>query len=189
MAYTTPDEWDAHYTNGMKFRQLGDTERQLLAAHARAPEKGLALDIGCGLGDLARHLADIGYTVDAIDFAPAALTHAQDHTPTDLAVTYLVHDIDRDGTDGLPHPAYDLIIFRLSWAFVRDRTRVMNRLRERLRPGGTFVVITPTAANVPDDRRDIALEEEELGLLCEGWHVAERHDADGLAFILLRGPA
>ncbi len=23
MAYTTPAEWDTHYTNGMKFRQLG----------------------------------------------------------------------------------------------------------------------------------------------------------------------
>ncbi|MDT0464796.1 methyltransferase, FxLD system [Streptomyces gibsoniae] len=189
MAFTTPDEWDSHYANGKTFRQLGDAERRLLAEHAPAPDQGLALDVGCGMGELARHLSDSGYTVDAVDFAPGALTHAQDQTPTDSAVTYLVHDIDRDGTDGLPHPAYDLITFRLSWAFVHDRTRVMNRLRERLRPGGTLLVITPTTADVPDDRRDIALDEDELGLLCEGWHCAERHDADGLAFIVLRGPA
>ncbi|MEU9410113.1 methyltransferase, FxLD system [Streptomyces sp. NPDC048281] len=188
-AFTTPDEWDSHYAKGKTFRQLGDAERRLLAKHAPAPDQGHAMDIGCGLGELARHLAETGYTVDAVDYAPAALSRAQDHTPTASTVTYLVHDIERDGTDGLPHPAYDLITIRLVWAFVRDRTRVMNRLRERLRPGGTLVVITSVTTNVPDERRDIALDEDELGLLCEGWRFAERHDADGLAFIVLRGPA
>nr|WP_277349317.1 methyltransferase, FxLD system [Streptomyces sp. N502] len=161
----------------------------MLAHHAAAPDGGLALDVGCGTGELARHLAASGYTVDAIDYAPAALTHAEAHNTGASTVTYQVRDIERDGLDGLPHPTYDLIVFRLSWAFIRDRTRVMNRLREHLRRGGAVCVITPVAAALPDNKRDIALDDEEIDLLCAGWTVAERHDVDGLAFIVLRHPA
>ncbi|MEU6064495.1 MULTISPECIES: methyltransferase, FxLD system [Streptomyces] len=189
MGHTTPDEWDSHYASGKSFRPLGDAERRLLAEHAPATPGGRALDVGCGLGELARHLASAGYQVDAIDYAPAALTHAEAQNTAATAVTYRLADIDRDGLDDLPHPAYDLITFRLSWAFVRDRTRIINRLRERLRPGGTLCIITPVTEAAPDSRQDIALDEKEICLLREGWTVAERHDADGLAFVVLRDPA
>ncbi|GGN96576.1 hypothetical protein GCM10011579_098180 [Streptomyces albiflavescens] len=58
MGYTTSDEWDTHYASGKTFRHLGDAERQLLTEHAPAPQGGLALDIGCGLGELAGHSVD-----------------------------------------------------------------------------------------------------------------------------------
>jgi protein-L-isoaspartate(D-aspartate) O-methyltransferase len=188
VGYTTPGEWDAHYAGGNAFRDLGDAERRLLAEHTPPPQDGLALDIGCGLGELARHLAHLGYQVDAFDYAPSSLTLAEAQDPS-AAVTYRLFDVERDSLDSLPHPAYDLITFRLSWAFIRDRTRVMNRVRERLRPGGALCVITPVADAVPKDKRDIALDEDELELLCADWSVADRYDADGLALIVLRHPS
>jgi len=185
------DAWDAHYADGKTFSPLRDSERALLAEHAPAPEGGgHALDIGCGLGELARHLAESGYEVDAVDFAPAALARAEaQRFAADSAVNYHLLDIEHDSLDALPHPAYDLITFRLSWAFVHDRTRVMNRLRERLRPGGVVCVTTPVAEGAADGRRSIALDDEEIRALCGSWAVAERYDADGLAFVVLRGPA
>ncbi|GGZ93023.1 methyltransferase, FxLD system [Streptomyces bluensis] len=190
MAYTGQKEWDEHYAGGQGFRQLGESERTLLAEHAPAPiEGGRALDIGCGTGELARHLAASSYRVDAVDYCPAAVDLAREGGDGTGDITYRVFDIERDCLDDLPHAAYDLITFRLSWAFIRDRTRVMNRLRERLRPGGTLCVITPIATALPDSKRGIALDDDELGLLCAGWNVAEQYDADGLAFVVLREPA
>ncbi|MDG9720267.1 NUDIX domain-containing protein [Streptomyces sp. DH24] len=187
MTHSPPESWDAHCTSGRTFRRLGDAERELLAEHAPAPDGGRALDIGCGLGELARHLAAGGYRVDAVDCAPDAVAQAAAHPENDGAVTYRVLDIERDGLGDLG-PAYDLITFRLSWAFLHDRTRVMRRLRERLRPGGTLCVITPVAGTTPPGRRRTALDEDEIALLRAGWGTADRHDAEGLAFVVLRDP-
>ncbi|MEW1648450.1 NUDIX domain-containing protein [Streptomyces sp. NPDC091219] len=187
------DVWDAHYAAGKNFSALRDTERSLIAEHAPVPEGGgRALDVGCGLGELARHLAESGYEVDAVDFAPTALDRAAlaalDRSDVQPATpVYHLLDIERDGLDVLAS-AYDLITLRLSWAFVHDRTRVMNRLRERLRPDGAVCVITPVAEGVADAKRSIALDEGELDVLCAGWGSAERYDADGLAFVVLRDP-
>ncbi|OEV19569.1 methyltransferase [Streptomyces nanshensis] len=83
---------------------------------------------------------------------------------------------------------YDLITMRLVYPFVGDRGRVVHGLGERLREGGALVVITPTVGNTPVERRGIALDEDELTLLGAGWKTVERADADGLAFLVLRGP-
>ncbi|MEU9288790.1 class I SAM-dependent methyltransferase [Streptomyces sp. NPDC048275] len=75
MAYTEHKEWDA---GGQGFQQLGETEQTLLAEHVPAPtEDGHALDIGCGDGELAVHLASMGYTVDAVDWSESALARAR----------------------------------------------------------------------------------------------------------------
>ncbi|MFE1172824.1 NUDIX domain-containing protein [Streptomyces sp. NPDC058773] len=201
MGHVTQDAWDAHYGEGRSFRPLDDAERALLRELVPAPPGGgHALDLGCGPGELARHLAATGYTVDAVDYAATALaiagqtpsTQTQTETQTSASasgtVRYLQCDIERDSLAGL-RSSYDLVAFRLSYAFIGDRTRIMCRLRERLSPGGAVVVITPVATAVPADRRPIALDEEEITLLTGGWQTVERRDAAGLAFIVLRDPA
>ncbi|MER8091561.1 NUDIX domain-containing protein [Streptomyces sp. NPDC087532] len=84
---------------------------------------------------------------------------------------------------------YDLIVFRLSIVFIRDRASVLRRLAARLRKGGVLVIITPVVEHTAEERRHIALNENELVTLTDGFGHVERFDAEGLAVLVLRGPA
>ncbi|MEV0323228.1 bifunctional class I SAM-dependent methyltransferase/NUDIX hydrolase [Streptomyces sp. NPDC050658] len=188
MGYTQQSEWHDHYARGKKFRALTDSERAVLDTALRPKGPSVALDIGCGLGELAIHLAEMGYTVDAVDYAESAVESAAAQVPDGSDVRFLRHDIEHDDLSGLPHASYDLITFRLSYAFLGNRTWLLNRLRDCLRTGGTICVITPLADAVPEERRDIALDEEEIALATAGWKT-KRCDADDMTMLLLRDPS
>ncbi|MEU5662090.1 methyltransferase, FxLD system [Streptomyces longwoodensis] len=189
MTYTDRDAWEQRYGEGKGWRRLGERERHLLAEHVPVPQGGgRALDVGCGTGELAAHLAGAGYRVDAVDFADSALARARQEHAGIEDVRWLHLDIERDDPALLHAEGYDLITMRLVYPFLTDRGRIVRGLGELLREGGALVVITPIVENTPAERRGIALDGDELTLLGEGWETVERLDADGLAFLVLRGP-
>ncbi len=189
MTYTARGEWEQHYGEQKGWRRLGERERELFAEHAPVPDGGgRALDLGCGTGELAVHLAGVGYTVDAVDFADSAIARAREEHVSVEGVRWLRLDIERDDPGPLHQEGYDLITMRLAYPFLRDRGRNVHGLGERLREGGALVVITPIVENTPAERRGIALDEDEITLLGAGWETVEQLDADGLAFLVLRGP-
>ncbi|MEV7277675.1 methyltransferase, FxLD system [Streptomyces sp. NPDC093111] len=189
MTYTARDQWDKHYSDGKNFREVGERERELLAEQAPAPGGGgRALDVGCGTGEMSVFLASLGYTVDAVDFADSAIARAREEYADVEGVRWLHLDIERDDPATLDEEGYDLVVMRLMYPFLHDRGRVLHGLGERLRDGGALVVITPVVENTPEERRGIALDDDEIALLSANWKTVERLDADGLAFLVLRGP-
>ncbi|MFJ2111927.1 methyltransferase, FxLD system [Streptomyces sp. NPDC087850] len=188
MGYTRT-EWSEHYTGGRGFRGLGDEEKRLLAELAPAPEGGRALDVCCGTGGMAVHLASLGYTVDGVDFSDGALERARTEHAEVETVRWLCLDVEHDDPAGLAEDGYDLIVLRLAIAFIRDRARVLRGLSARLRKDGVLVVITPVVEHTPQEQRHIALDENELAALADGFEHVKRFDAEGLALLALRGPA
>nr|WP_180218781.1 class I SAM-dependent methyltransferase [Streptomyces albus] len=160
----------------------------MLAQRVPAPGGGRALDVGCGTGELAVFLAEQGYAVDAVDFAEGALVRARRERRGAGRIRWLCLDIEQEGTEVLAGDGYEVITLRLVYPFLRDRTRAMRGLGARLRTGGAVVVITPVAANTPEERRNVALDEDEIELLAESWEEVERYDAEGLAVLVLRHP-
>ncbi|MFF3914384.1 methyltransferase [Streptomyces sp. NPDC001852] len=184
--FTTQAEWNTGYAAGHRYRRLGDHERSLLATHVPAPVDGRALDIGCGVGDLAAHLSSLGHRVDAVDWSDNALAEAA--AQHGKAARWLRLDIEGDDWTPLHADGYDVITLRFVYPFLKHRDRTMQALGRRLRAGGAVVVIAPLAADTPAERRGIALDENELARLQAGWSAVERHDTEGLAFVVLRGP-
>ena len=68
---------------------------------------GRALDLGCGAGRNAIHLAAAGFTVDAVDLSPTALTWATDRA-REAGVDVAFHGGDAFALPELTRP-YDLI--------------------------------------------------------------------------------
>ncbi|WP_225850139.1 methyltransferase, FxLD system [Streptomyces sp. HPF1205] len=183
----TRTDWSEHYTQGRGFRRLGNEEKDLLVEHAPASKGGRALDVGCGTGEMSVYLASLGYEVDAVDAVDAALARARTDHP-DATVRWLCLDIERDDPAPLDDTMYDLVVFRLSAAFVNDRTRVLHALGRRLREGGAVLVITPLAAHTSAEKRPIALDEDEITALTCGWTSVQRIAVGELTALILRGP-
>ncbi|MFJ6569366.1 methyltransferase domain-containing protein [Streptomyces sp. NPDC091292] len=183
--FTTQEAWDRDYAEGRPPRPLTDAELSLLADLLPAAE-GRALDVGCGTGELAAHLASAGYTVDAVDRSETALAEAR--TRHGDAARWLRLDIEKDDGASLNDDSYDLITLRCVAPFLSSRNRNLDALGRRLRPDGALVLITPLAANTSAERRDLTLDEDELAHLQNHWAAAERHDVDGLALLVLRRP-
>jgi SAM-dependent methyltransferase len=135
------------------------------------------LDLGCGSGQLALHLARSGAAgVVGIDVSERMLGLAR----TERAhprVTYLLQPMEE--TD-FPPERFDLVVSSLAFHYVRDYRGLVGRIGRWLTPGGVLVFSTEHpiyTARAPDGGVD-------GGKVEEGWLV----DAEGqrLAFSLDR---
>lgn len=116
----------------------------LRAFIAALPEGGRVLDLGCGVGDSARHMIDAGLDVEAWDASPEMAALARERG-VDVAIRRF-GDLDAVA-------AYDGIHanFSLLHAPKADLPGHLARIRRALTPGGYFHFGTKTGEG---ERRD-----------------------------------
>ena len=106
---------------------------------------GDLLDLGCGSGELARHLAGIGYQVTGCDIAPEMLREAQ---TADLAQGVRWIRLD-PGWHTLPFASGSLdgVVAASVLEYVPDPRTVLRECARVLRPGGTLLCTVPDLAH------------------------------------------
>ncbi|MGW0604036.1 class I SAM-dependent methyltransferase [Streptomyces sp. MT206] len=181
--------WEPLWSQGRRYRQLDDTENQLLEDHLGPGRARPALDIGCGDGALTRRLAQLGYRTTGIDCSPSAIALAatQDTAPGHGPVWRCV-DITTDDLSTLPEPAYAAITCRLVYRWIDDKAAFLNQVRHLLAPGGSFWVVTEIADRRPatDPLQDLGITPAQAELLTAGWSAVHTADLDVLRCYALR---
>jgi 2-polyprenyl-3-methyl-5-hydroxy-6-metoxy-1,4-benzoquinol methylase len=148
---TQQEYWSAYYRTvfqqGQRWLDYSNERVQAqtfgLVLEAAGPIQGRrCVDVGCGWGQLARALFDLGAAaVTAIDVVAESMECLANEHPQ---IRWLTGDLSRDGL-GLPHASVDLLLLVevLQYMPLADTLRTAWQL---LAPGGRLVAVVPNAA-------------------------------------------
>lgn len=103
------------------------------------------LDLGCGSGNLARHLATGGYRVTGCDIAQEMLCRAEAADQT-RAVSWIRLDPEWS-TLPFASAGYDAVVAASVLEYVLNPRIVLSECARVLRPGGTLVCTVPDMAH------------------------------------------
>jgi tellurite methyltransferase len=135
-----PRHWDEHYSNPAN---LDFTPAPLVVEVAELVRPGKALDLACGYGRNALHLASLGWQVTAVDSSPVAIGILRERS-AGLAVDARIADLER-GEFAIAADSFDLICDLLY--LQRD---LFAQIRGGVRPGGVFAGAIHLAGGDPE---------------------------------------
>jgi len=126
------------------------------------------LDVGCGGGLLAEHMAGRGATVTGIDRSPKALAIARLHSEqSDIAVEYVENDAETWARTHQGH--YDVVTCLEVLEHVPDVPRTVAACASMIKPGGHFFFATLNRNSVSYIKAILGAEYI-LGWLPKGTH-------------------
>ena len=142
------------------------------------------IDLGCGSGELTRHLHVTLGANDTlgIDSSPAMLQRASEQTTERLR--FELGDIDHYAFDG----QFDLIFSNAAVHWVPDHERLFTRFAEALKPHGQLAIQMPANYTHPShtSAEDVARDPEFAHFLSKDPHPRNLLPADEYARILFR---
>jgi SAM-dependent methyltransferase len=195
-----PHAWDVIYRKAASAGETGgegprsllpwasaECDADLANALAEHAPRGRLLDVGCGLGQVARHAAHASYRVVAIDVSETALALARDAAPDD-DVVWLHDDICASGLAG----PFDVIVDRATLhALSPLRAHAWAATMKRITRTGSVVIVKAHREGVPPATRGYSAQSI-AALLPDFAIVAERDaklpglvDANPIASVLV----
>ena len=122
-------DWDAHYSDAAN---AALPPADLLVEVAEMLPIGCALDLACGAGRNAIYLAELGWTVTAVDSSRVAISRLRERA-SGIRVDARVADLERREF-AIERHGYDLIC-----DFYYLQRDLFADIREGVRPGGMVV--------------------------------------------------
>jgi SAM-dependent methyltransferase len=129
--------WDARYRERDGAMWSGRPNGRLVA-EVVALTPGRALDVGSGEGADAIWLAQLGWTVTAIDISEVAIRRARETHPAGVSVEWICGDVLQTP---LPAGSFDLMSMQYPALPKAAGEAAVRRLLETVRPGGLLLAV------------------------------------------------
>jgi 2-polyprenyl-3-methyl-5-hydroxy-6-metoxy-1,4-benzoquinol methylase len=188
---STPEYWNNLYESGKYLPGLTSFERRMFRGYVAARPGMVALDAGCGQGEVAAYLGAWGLNVLGLDFAATAIDEARREFKDQNNVTFGLHDFNDDAPPaGLQPGSLDIVVCRLSLAHM-DRHRFVVDAQRWLKPSGVLHITTHVIDHTPPALRHRGLTEAAIEDLETGWGRCVRYDLErngSLTCLVLRKP-
>lgn len=127
------------------------------------------LEIGAGTGDLAVKLAKRGLVVTAIDVSSVALEEARKRAEqASVSINFIEDDVETTEARNVSGAPFDIVITKLTYAFIKDKERFLELVNNVLSPQGFFVLMTPVLyKNIDYDEhlRKISIDKTDTEIL------------------------
>jgi SAM-dependent methyltransferase len=120
----------------------------LLAEEAAKLKPGRALEVACGEGSDALHLASLGFDVVAVDVAPAAVEITAQRA---ASAGLKIRTLEADATVLRLRERFQFIYMGFLALPDQEQRDTLSRLTEHLEPGGVFLYIGLEEAGQPDE--------------------------------------
>jgi SAM-dependent methyltransferase len=156
-----PRDWDQHYSDPT---HIDLTPAPLLVEVADLLAPGDALDLACGPGRHALHLAKLGWRVTAVDASAVAIRLLRERA-AGLPIHAVRADLGR-GEFRIAPEAYDLVC-----DFLYLQRDLFPQVHAGLRPGGVFAGAIRLTGS-------FSLKTGELRALFDGWKILFYSETD-----------
>ena len=149
-----------------------------LMADFETPRQVRALDVGCGVGGPARHLAETrGWHVTGISISPVGIEAATEQAKAS-GLTHLLDFRVADAMDlNLPDASFDVVWVMESSHLMPDKARLLSECQRVVKPGGT-VALCDLMLNEPLSWRRVATLQEDLSQLEKSFGIARLDTLD-----------
>ncbi|MBL8102265.1 MAG: class I SAM-dependent methyltransferase [Anaerolineales bacterium] len=166
---------------------VGGPQPAMSALLAEYPPENPILDVGCGSGDLAIHLAKLGHQVVGIDFVDTAIAHAQEKIsslPPETARLLNFQVADALQPSLLQMKFGSVVDSGFLHVLDEDQSsRFIRDLALALRPGGRYYLLAfATEFPIPNTPRKVTEEELKARFTPKnGWSIKDIRSAEFLS--------
>lgn len=152
---STKDYWNANlYDQNHSF--VSKYGNNLIERLAPKPGEKI-LDLGCGTGDLAKELYDVGVNVVGVDQSKNMITEARSKYPD-------IHFMVRDATNLGYNNEFDAVFSNATLHWVKQPKQAVECIYQSLKPGARFVAEFGGKGNVQTITDEIIRQFKEAGI-------------------------